>query len=220
MRPTESGEPASDGRPGRAVRHGGGRARKKGALASSPGGDASSGAASARACSVAWQRTRRDARLAQTLVVVGGPQALAPRDLRVAAKVLDHEAAAHNRGEANRGPQRDDLSPRRVCARGGGRLSSEQRVPAHGLPVVGGDTRVQGAYGRTAGLYQIFQTLPLWGPPRGISCQLRTASSHPATHHSARRGQSRMAVVGERRRSYPPKRAKTHGPPSSGAPTR
>ena len=53
--------------------------------------------------------TRRDARLAEALVIVGGAHALAPRDLRVAREVFDHEAAAHDRGHTDGAPQRDDL---------------------------------------------------------------------------------------------------------------
>lgn len=52
---------------------------------------------------------RRNARLAQALVVIGRPQRLAPGNLRVASEVLDHEATAHDARKANSAPQRDDL---------------------------------------------------------------------------------------------------------------
>ena len=42
------------------------------------------------------------------LVVVRSAKALAPRNLSVAAKVFDQVATAHNRGEADRSPERHD----------------------------------------------------------------------------------------------------------------
>jgi len=51
---------------------------------------------------------RRDARLAQALVIIRRAHGLAPRDVGVAKEVFAHEATADDRGEADRTPQRDD----------------------------------------------------------------------------------------------------------------
>ena len=102
----------------------------------------------------------------------------------MAAKVLDHEAAAHDRRQADGTPERNDLrampgvrSAEAVRHAGGAtfRRPSGLRVAAKGVRQP------------TAGLYQIFLTFWAYGmlrymPPTGISCQFLTASSQPAGH--------------------------------------
>ena len=103
-------------------------------------------------------------------------------------EVLDHEAAAHDRGQTNGTPERQDLR-REVNDRAG---ESDEVMPTPMLREGGrlGFAAVLdeparkwlGLSARTAGLYQIFLTAsgPRWMPPLGISCQFFTASSQPA----------------------------------------